>query len=79
MLRVYVNSPHMSERAGERPGERANIHTGVGVMRGRMARPRFEAESSVKLFGAFSARATNGPARRFKESRESQATYKYAG
>jgi len=30
------------------------------------------AESSVKLFGALSARATNGPARRFKESRESR-------
>jgi len=37
-----------------------------------MTRPRFEAESSAKLFGALSARPTNGPARRFKESRESR-------
>lgn len=41
-------------------------------MRRRMTRPRFGAASSVKLFGALSARATNGPARRFKESRESR-------
>jgi len=38
-----------------------------------MTRPRFEVESSVKLFEVLSARATNGPAKRFKESRESRA------
>lgn len=65
---LYVNSPR----------ERAKIHIGAsatGSARGRggrITRPRFEVECSVKLFGALSARATDGPTRRFKESRESR-------